>query len=110
MRGSAQHRQATVAGCRNSERSQVTRQRVGLVIDALARLQRADLILPRTHDMGLAATLGALAAATDPSTPLGDALRATLARSPKALAVYCRRNREFVRQRIAAAAQTHSDT
>ena len=49
-------------GCRNSERSQVTRRRVALVIDALARIQRTDLILPHTHDMGLAATLGAMAA------------------------------------------------
>jgi hypothetical protein len=99
----AQHRIATAAGCRNCERSRTTRQRVSLVIGALARIGRTDLIVPQAQDMGLARTLDALAAGTDANSQLGEALRRTLSKTPKALAAFCRRNPAWVQAEIAKA-------
>ena len=103
MRYGTQHQRATAAGCRASKRSQATRSRVSLVIEAITRMGRTDLLVPHARDMGLTKTLEALAVGTDPATPLGEALRETLAQTPKALAVWVRRNRDFVSERIGAA-------
>ncbi len=82
-----------------------TQQRLSLVIDAMVRVGRADLLLPRTSDAGLGRTLDALAAGSDPTTPQGAALIQTATRRPKALAMFVRRNREWVLAEIAKAQQ-----
>jgi hypothetical protein len=104
----SRHRSTTAAGCRNSERSRVIRQRVALVIGALTRAGRADLVVPQAQDMGLARMLATLAASTNPDSPEGTALRQTMAKTPKALAAYCRRNRAWVSAQIAAATKDNA--
>jgi hypothetical protein len=99
----AHHRRATAAGKRSTEQYAATRQRVALVIGALVRIGKTDLLVPRTAERGLAKTLEALAADSDPNTVEGAALHATLTRTPKALSAFIRRNRQWTRERIAAA-------
>jgi hypothetical protein len=98
------HRRATAAGCRRTERYAATRQRVALVIRALVRIGKADLLVPRAAGRSLATTLAALAGGSDPNTAEGAALHATLTRTPEALAAFIRRNRKWTRERIAAGA------
>jgi hypothetical protein len=99
----AHHRRATAAGCRSTEQYAANRERVALVIGALVRIGKADLLVPRTAERALYATLLALAGGSDPRTAEGAALHATLTRTPPALSAFIRRNRQWTRERIAAA-------
>lgn len=103
MKYGAHHRRATTVAVRSTEQYAVNRQRVALVIGALARIGRTDLLVPQTAALGLFRTLEALAAGSDATTAEGAALRATLTRTPGSLAAFIRRNRKWTREQIAAA-------
>lgn len=94
----SQHRGATRAGCQRSPRYMDTQRRMALVIGAVARIGRADQLLPQTSDTGLARTLEMLAATVDPATHEGAAIIVTVTKTPKAVAAWVRRNRERVQQ------------
>lgn len=103
MKYGTHHRRATAAGKRSTEQYAATRQRVALVIGALVRIGKTDLLVPRTAERALYAALLALAGGSDPNTAEGAALYATLTRTPQALSTFIRRNREWTREQIAAA-------
>lgn len=94
----ARHSDATKAAVHKSHRFLGTQRRMTLIIAAVARIGRADQLVPRTTDDGLARTLKLLADSVDLTTDEGAAIVATLARKPKTLGAWVRRNRARVQQ------------
>ena len=98
MKYDAHHARATKTAVHNSRRCIDQAQRMILLIGAFASIGRADQLLPRTSDSGIAKTLALLADSVDKSTPVGTAVVMTMARTPKAFAAWVRRNRARVQQ------------